>query len=220
MEKTRYMIALGVAAMTAAVSHGVAASEGNQGSNWFIGADAGVSLQQDVDVKEFLGASLSGTKIEFDPGLRFGIVGGYRFTDQWSVSLEAGYSFNSVKSIAGTPLSGSGGDIDLHQVPILANGLYTFPLKCRVKPFLGGGVGGVFSVAEFSGAASGLPSGDSQGAAAFGYQGFAGARYEINDRMELGVIYKFLGTTDNTFDDFKTEGTKAHTIGLSFIYKF
>jgi len=220
MEKTRYMIALGVAAMTAVVSHGVAADGGRQESKWFVGADAGVSLQQDVDLKEFLGSSVSGTKLEFDPGFRFDFVGGYRFTDQWSVSLEAGYGFNSIKSIGGTSLSGSGGGIDLHQVPILANGVYTFPLNCRVKPFLGGGVGGVFSVAEFSGAATGLPSGDSQGAAAFGYQGFAGARYEINDRMEVGVIYKFLGTTDNKFDDFKIEGTKAHTIGLSFIYRF
>ena len=112
---------------------------GVSSQDWFIGADAGVSLQQDVDLKEFLGTPLSGAKIEFDPGLRFDVLGGYRFTDQLSVILEAGYIFNSVKSIAGTPLSGSGGDINLHQVPILANVSYTFALNCPIKPFFGDG---------------------------------------------------------------------------------
>src|SRR5437667_8314230 len=218
MRKTRCIVVLFVASALVGVKSSLAWA-GVSSQDWFIGADAGVSLQQDVDLKEFLGTPLSGAKIEFDPGLRFDVLGGYRFTDQLSVILEAGYIFNSVKSIAGTPLSGSGGDINLHQVPILANVSYTFALNCPIKPFFGGGVGGVFSVAEFSGAASGLPSGDSQNASAFGYQGFAGARYELNDRIELGLVYKFLGTTDADFDDFKTDGTKTHTIAVSFIYK-
>src|SRR5437763_521320 len=72
----------------------------------------------------------------------------------------------------------------------------------------------------FVGTAAGLPSGDTQSAVSFGYQGFAGATYEINDRMEVGLVYKFLGTTDQEFDDFKIEGTRTHTLGVSFMYRF
>ena len=38
--------------------------------------------------------------------------------------------------------------------------------------------------------------------------------------MEVGLVYKFLGTTDQEFDDFKIEGTRTHTLGVSFMYRF
>src|SRR5438128_7939009 len=220
MRRTTCTIALFAAGAAAGISPALRAEEASRANKWFVGADVGLALQQDVDVKEALGTPVSGAKIEFDPGVRFDVVGGYHFTDQLSVTLEAGYTFNSLKSIAGTTLSGSGGDIDFNQFPILANVSYTFPLEARIKPFIGAGLGGVFGVADFSGTAAGLPSGDTQSAVSFGYQGFAGARYEINDRMEVGLLYKFLGTTDQEFDDFKIEGTRTHTLGVSFLYRF
>src|SRR6266487_385136 len=113
MRRTTCTIALFAAGAAAGVSPALRAEEANRANKWFVGADVGLALQQDVNVKDVPGTP----KIEFDPGVRFDVVGGYHFTDQLSVTLEAGYTFNSLKSIAGTTLSGSGGDIDFYQFP-------------------------------------------------------------------------------------------------------
>ena len=66
----------------------------------------------------------------------------------------------------------------------------------------------------------GLQISDTEVEPALGYQSFAGARYQIDDRMEPDGIYKFLGTTDNKLDDLKIEGIRTHTVALSFVYRF
>jgi opacity protein-like surface antigen len=188
---------------------------GQAESGIYFGLDAGIALQEDVDIESpTLG---SGTvEVEFDAGLRFDFIGGFRFTDSVALELQAGYVFNSVDLVGGLDPSDVGIDLDLHQIPFTANLIYTFPLESRFKPFVGGGAGG--SVAVAVGESSGET--DTDDAFGFAYQGLAGFRFQVTDRVHLGLVYKFLGTTGYEFDDFETDDTFNHMVGLSLSCTF
>ena len=58
----------------------------------------------------------------------------------------------------------------------------------------------------------------------FAYQATAGLKYAINETMEVGIAYKFIGTTDHSWSannvNFDTDGTMTHAILANFTWKF
>jgi opacity protein-like surface antigen len=111
------------------------------------------------------------------------------------VGGETGFLYNSVDSIGGSSVSGY--DLEYYQIPFLGVVNYEFHNSTPFTPVINGGLGFVVGVLE----ASDHGNYDSASSAAFAYQVGAGVDYAINDKMALGLTYKFLGTTDQDFDN-------------------
>jgi opacity protein-like surface antigen len=215
----------------------------------FFSMDAGVSLLQDIEIKQtgdialpFSGSAgtitrdvfgvsvpssitshtitIDKPKLSLDPGFRVDMIGGYNITDSIAIEVEAGVLYNSFDKISlsgtvdGVPFAVSQklSDMNLWQVPILLNGVYTFQLDSKFKPFLGAGAGGIFTIVE--------GNNDSENDFTFAYQGMAGVKYQISESMDIGVTYKFLGTLDHKFADVKTDAIFSHSILAALTVKF
>ena len=60
----------------------------------------------------------------------------------------------------------------------------------------------------------------------FGYQGFAGIRYRLNDNMDLGLEYRYFGTTapsweaENLSGEIRFGCIETHAVSFTFTYRF
>src|SRR4051794_16348773 len=60
-------------------------------TRFYLRGDVGAAVTQDTSIKEFFGESLApGSKVVFDPGIRFGVAAGYQVTDWFSVEGQTG----------------------------------------------------------------------------------------------------------------------------------
>lgn len=185
----------------------------------YLSFDAGVALQQDITMSDTIGDSET---VTFDPGARLDFDFGYNFTKNWAAELEIGLVANQVKNsfFLGTDFM----EVDLVELPIMVNVIYTQPLGRHFSTYIGGGIGGVFS--DYSNEFGETTASDTT----FGFQGLAGVKYAINERWDIGVAYKFLGTTGHDvgpgFDsngnptEFKSDGTLTHSILVVLTCKF
>lgn len=163
---------------------------------------------------------MSKPKFTMDTGLRLDLGAGYRFSKSWAAELETGFIYNSIDSVRitvssnGVPQTGKidNLDVNLYQVPILASVIYTVPLDGKIKPYLGGGVGGVWTMIA--------GSGTSENAFAFGWQATAGADYQINEKWSAGLAYKLLGTGECDWGGVKTDSFLTHSIVAVVSFKF
>jgi opacity protein-like surface antigen len=194
--------------------------------------DIGGVVQQDLKIKTLDGFSAPDSKFTFDPGVRFGLAGGYNFNESLAAELEIGMTFNEVDEIRllGTvlpriepepiffgPEDEGRRALGFYQVPIMANVIYTLPLSSRFRPFVGAGAGGIASI--FSGEF------DHDSDFTFGYQGQAGFIFVLNEHMDVGVTYKFMSTPFEQryffdFGEIKTDPTYSHSIVAAFTFNF
>ena len=186
---------------------------------WYLSMDAGVACQQDVTMSDTIGDS---ENVTFDPGARLDFDFGYNFTTNWATELEIGLIINQVKNsvFLGTDVM----EVDLVELPIMLNVIYTQPLGRHFSAHLGGGVGGVFS--DYSNEFGGTTESETT----FAFQGLAGLKYAINERWDLAVTYQFLGTTEHDVGpgwdshgnptEFKSDGTMTHSVLLALTFKF
>jgi hypothetical protein len=137
MKALRRVMAASISCL-AGCALGLNAQEAHTG--WYLRADAGGTHVMKTDVREFLQRT-PGSKIEFDPGVRFGVAGGYQFLPWLAFELETGVLVNSVDRLNGQSI-----DAALTQVPFLATLVLQYNELGRFVPFLGGGGGGVASV--------------------------------------------------------------------------
>src|ERR1051325_1972304 len=178
--------------------------------NTYMTLDAGVLRQQDLTIKDSDGA-----KISYDLGFRFDYRAGTWFNDSWGAEVEVGLMHNSVKSVAGESLSTNGESLDHYQIPVMVNVLYNLPLPGRFGVHAGAGIGGVYSL--FWGGNIFNSAGD----LTFGFQGMLGAKYALTDHCDLGVTYKFLGTTDHDLGfGVRASGTRSHSLLMAVTFKF
>jgi opacity protein-like surface antigen len=178
----------------------------------YLAVDAGVELQQDVTIKD-----TGGAKMSFDPGIRFDFGAGYHFAESWALEFQTGLIYNSVDKIGGISLNAVGASADFYEIPLMANVIYTVPIHERIGIFLGGGIGGVVGLFHTEGFGQSSDNTD----LTFGYQALLGAKYAFNDRMEMGIGYKFLGTTDHDLGSgVKSEGTMTHSLLVVFSVNF
>jgi opacity protein-like surface antigen len=130
--------------------------------------------------------------------------------------LDSGFGYHLTDSVGG---NGGGGDgLGFYQLPVLANVVFRLPTRSRFKPFIGAGVGGVLTRLD-DGNLFHTHSDEDFG---FAGQGFAGVRYQLSSKVELGLIYKCLGTTKRFFDSFgvRMEGSQTQSLSASVSVKF
>jgi opacity protein-like surface antigen len=195
---------------------------------WFLRADAGASHVMKTDVPTFLSPT-PGLEAEFNLGLNFGVAGGYQALPWLALEVETGALINSIDKLGNQPV-----DAALSQIPLMANVVIRCNNFKRFVPYIGAGAGGVasiFAVDETFDAGEGtyrLKGADSD--VVFAWQGFAGLRYQINDRMSAGIIYRFFASqspswrVENDFDGQKLDITfdplYSNTISAQFHIKF
>ena len=182
-----------------------------------------------------LDASLS-----FDAGFRFDVPVGYRVNEWFSVEFAPGVivnpmdsaSFNGSVTLGGTTYTaGTSADLDgnLVQVPLIVNFILTIPTDSKWEPFIGGGVGAIFSSATFNNISNNTGTQDlSQDATcwALGYSALAGVNYHFSKDISIGVVYKFTGTGNQSYggstlgDLLNTTGTYTQSVQADATFRF
>jgi opacity protein-like surface antigen len=194
------------------------------GQNFYLNADLGTSLADDVSIRRFV-VPTPGTKFELDPGMHLAVAGGYNFNDYVGAQLETGWIFNEVDNVNG----GGSVDASLGHVPMLANVVFRYDqADFPVVPYIGAGAGGDISVINLDHVFA--PNGtmvDGAGSdLVFAWQIFAGARYKLNDNMSIGAGYKFFSADGASWDVRHTSGdiqsgtARVHSFGVDFNMKF
>jgi opacity protein-like surface antigen len=161
-------------------------------SKWYAQVDLGASLVNNTDVEQFVNAT--GGKAEFDPGFASGLTVGYHLTPWLAAEFQTGYMLNSIKGV----------DALLSQCPFMVNLTYECHHCGKFVPFIGVGAGGMFSMLSiddyvYVGEGSVWMDG-SDATVVFAYQAFGGLRYDFNDRMGVGFLYRFRGTGGPSWD--------------------
>jgi len=188
----------------------------------------GPAFTEDTDLKEF-NAPVSGAKVEFDTGVQFRVAVGCFFNEWVSGELETGINYNNIRSITGASYV----DASLLNAPFMANIVLQCPpsTRMRVLPYVGAGAGVSAAVLDsYDIVINNLHLSDTQSEAVFAYQGFAGLRYYLNDRMDIAAEYRYFGTSEPTWhsDVYFTGGSghtrfgenKTHSVTFAFTYHF
>jgi OmpA-OmpF porin, OOP family len=219
---------LGLAGGCMAAALFTPAAATGQDSGFYFKADAGGALTETLDLKEFFGPVLPGSKVKLDPGFRIGFEAGYNITDWFAAELELGFMSTEVKSITGASIVH---DASYSNVPFLVNARLQYPNRSPFTPYIGAGVGfseALFSVDRLTIGNTSL-SGDNADTV-FAYQGFAGVNCRINDRLGLGLEYRYFAAEAANWDaDFAlgvpstnmgVGRSQTHTLSLAVTYKF
>jgi opacity protein-like surface antigen len=195
---------------------------------FYVEADAGGAVTVNTSLQEWFGAPiLPNSVVEFDPGFRLGLRGGYGVTDWFDAEVETGIMANNISFITGaTETDGS-----LANIPLMFNARFHCPALHKFSPYFGGGLG--VSTTVLSGdnlTVAGTTLDGSVAGAVFAYQAFAGLRFAINDRMGLSIEYHYFGTTDSDMradvtvgtasDEVRLGGTGTHTATIAFDFRF
>lgn len=210
-----YGLAAGATLLLAATSGHAQPSAGN----FFLGVDAGVAFQQEVTVHSGFDG-LPGD-LKFAPGWSLDGDIGYSVSQFFSVDIDCGVMRNKITTIGDQPLANIG-SAHLAEIPMLLNGVFTYPLG-HFKPYVGGGLGGamgIFGSSNIPG--SGPDFHDTDGT--FAYQAEIGLKYSLGQNVELGLAYRFVGTSRHSWTDngitLNTNGTMSHLIEATFTWQF
>ena len=153
--------------------------------NVYLNADVGSALQQNTQFHQSTGPTLDAT---FNPGVRADIDLGYNLNDTWAVEFETGVNWNSINNVGGVELKSISESLNIYTIPLLANVIYKFPTQSSWTPYVGMGVGGVVSMADFGNATS-----DSSATCfTFAWQAEAGLKYALTKNVSIGVAYSKL----------------------------
>jgi len=203
------------------------AQAADSGEKFYVNVDAGGAFQTDIAIKNSTGFVGPGGDIKFDTGFRAGVEFGYNFNQSFSAELEAGIIRNTINQVGIQDLSSVGADAELDEIPLMVNGIYKIPLKGNFKPYVGVGVGavvGIFDSSNIPGSSSDSNPKYSDADFTFAYQAEVGFKYELGQNAELGLVYKFIGTTDHGWKDnnieLKADGTMTHAIEATFGWRF
>ena len=219
-----------------------ASSQAAMPDSVYVKADVGPAWLQDVKIKDAGGVKMRfDTGVRADIGVGYQINPCWSVGLESGVVLN---SVSRIGTEVPPPTTGGGssvyesGKADIYQVPLMAKVVYTFSLGSeRFKPFIGAGAGGIWTDVNarfFASTATGGGGGGDQtfrrAAAAsggrtfrfednditFGYEAFAGFKYALSDRVDIGVAYKFMGSLDHDWRDsgvkLKTDGIFTHSI--------
>ena len=183
--------------------------------------EAGGTFIDDAKLKSFLGESVDGNKIEFDPGFRAGIALGKEVARFVVLELESGFNYNTLKSIGGAAEA----DSKLYQVPALGNIVLQFPNRTRLVPSVGAGAGAVYSILDAENISiGGTQLTDSDDTWTFAYQGYAALRYQFRPDMALGLSYHYLVNDAPGWKSraglVKFDRLVNHSISVSFGFAF
>ncbi|MFC7609124.1 OmpA family protein [Teichococcus aestuarii] len=156
----------------------------------------------------------------FEEGFMGALSVGYGFGNGFRTEIEGSYRYNNVDRLGGFQNRAGGApgvafrniDGDMQQYAVMANVFYDFQLPrwfpnmpVAVVPYIGGGVGYMWTELEASGAR--LPAGANSvriddSAGQFAYQGIAGTAFPITAVPGLSVTaeYRYTGALQTKFD--------------------
>jgi len=187
------------------------------GSNLYAGVsfEGGITVVEDTTIHD---GSDTPAKVSFEPGFRLDLKVGGTFTNGLGLDVDFGLIYNQMKV---NPLSTESGTLDFYQIPMMLEVTYTLPRLGSFRAYLGCGIGAVYGI--FAGDGTGLLGFDSD--LAFGYQATAGLKYALSDDLEIGVAYRFLGTSEHELDSgfgsvIKMDGTLTHALLATISLKF
>jgi OmpA-OmpF porin, OOP family len=187
----------------------------------YVRGDLGVAITEDADASFFPG--VGSVTMDLDPGIRFSAAGGALFGDYFALELETGWIINEIDSITGF------NDVDgyVSQVPFLLNARFEFRNNTGLTPFIGAGAGGTATGINLDDADAGTFDVDGSAAdVVFAWQAFGGLKYELNENLSVGIIYKYFWSDDAEWDvedttqDIIFEGARSHSISAVVSYKF
>ena len=164
---------------------------------WF---DGGATIPEDGHLTEF-GASSSGQTVTYDVGAGLDLAAGYAFNNYVATELQIGATWNSISSIEGAAVH----DTYFSTAPILVNAVLQYPIPgTRFVPYAGAGAGGAATMFDTDGLSRPVPGGSvtlygSETDFVFAWQWFAGVRVELDNRMFIGLGYRYLHADASTF---------------------
>ncbi|HEY3762808.1 MAG TPA: outer membrane beta-barrel protein [Verrucomicrobiae bacterium] len=201
----------------------------SQADGLYAGVDGGGAFQQDTTIKNSTGFGGVPGHVKFNTGFRAGLDMGYEFNKYFSAEFDGSVIYNDINTIGTQPLSmtSPGGKAHLGEAPLLINGIFTWPLG-RFKPYVGVGIGPAIGFFDsYNVVGSYLPGQNpsyKDSDLTFAYQLQAGFKFSVTEHIDLGVGYKFVGTTEHEWTDnsvtLKTDGTMTHSILGTFTYRF
>jgi outer membrane protein OmpA-like peptidoglycan-associated protein len=191
-----------------------------QAQTIYFGGEAGWTALEDQTDRV---GGLATLRARFSAGFAAGARVGYEW-GPWRFEEEYAYRSNDLSGLrAGAPgVPGAGGSRQSHAV--MTNLLYDINLGWPVTPHIGAGVGAVNIVDRARVAGLGRLFNDDDWQ--FGYQGIAGARYNITPNLAVDLDYKYLATTDATFRlpaapaVHYRSGYSTHNLMASLVYRF
>ena len=200
-----------VVAVTVGFLFGTAYAQKSEGP--FLNVEAGAAFVQDVS------GNLDGVSgsARFDPGFRLSLNPGFTLyrnkTYEVAVQFETGFIYNSWDSVEveGTRFSTTG---ELWQVPFLAEVVYGFNLGPRCKAYIGAGGGGLYNSTTLD-SLNGIAVNTSSSETDWAVQALARLNYQLDERSEIGLSYKFLAFFPGDIDYVGT-----HTLSLDYTIHF
>jgi opacity protein-like surface antigen len=212
MNTSKIKILAGATALAAIITPASLFAQ-NSAPKGYFEIDLGPAWQSDITLRDSAGTRAI---TSFDTGFRLDFKGGVACGENWAFELETGVIYNAVDKIDGASLD-PGDRLEFAEIPLLLNVIYKLPFRGPLTAYVGAGVGGV--VGTYYAESSGFSSYTSD--LTFGYQAMAGVRYALNDRWDIGVAYKFLGTSEHEWDaDVKSNGTRTHSVLATVSYRF
>jgi len=186
--------------------------------------EAGPALVESAELRDFFGNPVNGNAVKLDPGFHFGIGIGRELTRFLSVEVESGFNYNKLKSIAGATASSG----NFYRVPVMGNVVLQFPNRTGLVPVIGAGVGGQWVTLDAQNISLGATTvAESSDTWVFGYQGYAGVRYEFSERFSLGLFYHYnvADAPSWKFDsipagNLKLDSIRTHSVSLTFGWLF
>lgn len=205
-----------------------------QDTGFYLKADVGGQITQDLDLKEFFGVPLTpGSKVKLDPGARVGIAGGYQLTDWFAAEAEVGFLGNEIDSITSATRIH---DASFANVPFLLNAKLQYPNRSRVTPYAGAGAGfsesiidvGRITIMDANGGETSMRGNDTD--TVFAWQAFGGLRFKLNEQMNLGLEYRYFSAESAKWRADFSSGTpsdtmsfgraRTHSVSLTFEFRF
>ncbi len=200
---------------------------------FYVGIAGGWNHTNDADLDGRPDGTTTGLSESFDEGWVGLANTGYRWSNGLRTEIEGGYRRNDVDSATGsiTGSTSSTADGDYSSWSAMANVIYDLnhlynASTSSFTPYVGAGIGvaRVKLDSTINGPGFGIPLPINDTDTVLAYQGIAGLNYALNDKVDLGVSYRYFWTQDPRFNtdtgvDFDGEYNN-HAILVGLTYKF
>jgi OmpA-OmpF porin, OOP family len=221
--RNRYLLGAGVALAVAlswadarAQLFGAPAGPGA----WYFGGEGGwTTLENQTGRLNIAGL---GVRQSFNDGFNVGARAGYEW-GPWRFEEEFRFQQNGQSRFGVGPVTVAVNG-DRNAYAFMSNLIYDFTLGFPVTPHIGAGIG-VVGLHEGINLGKTGPALVDDTTWEFGYQAIAGIRYNINPALAFDVDYRYLATTDPTFQTKfpgvrYTSGYSTHSVVASLSVRF
>ena len=210
----------GAVSVLSLLAAGSASAQDHEDNGWYLRANAGYGIHQDVELEGGIDSSFHGNGLQSEGDDGFSVGLGYDFGEHWRVELDGDTLNTALGSISQT----EGSNASLTTESIMLNALYDFDGFGKFEPYVGAGIGLVRGKANLAahdvvdlnsnannivrnptcvgprtaGQVSTCDIDDSD--TGFGWQLLAGLGYQITDKLIWDTHYTYLNAPDFDLD--------------------